>query len=440
MRFILCLLLFPVVLVACKTKEEVHQPASLVNTAHLDTLYDELVINGDSVGVIHIYSEYPDYHFVDDADEGFSCVDDVARAAIFYAREFNKTGNAEYERKMRMLTRFIFALHAPNGYFYNFVWPDGRINTDGITSKPTPDWWSWRALWAMGEVYRALSKRSNEPLLAEINHHRGILLKSVFSEPSFRSGKIDTIEGMMFPSWLPEKCAADESAILLSGLADAYVQVDESSGITKDSMAVLMRRLASGIMMMQLHQPDSAFDGAFLSWQNIWHAYGQAQAYALLKAGRALQDAAMLNAAIHEVKLYYPSLIASGGWEHYALKKNGDTLMRDDVKVFPQIAYGRRPAIWASAMAADITGQVAFLETAIQLGNWFFGENPAKQQMYDPMTGRGFDGINNATDINRNAGAESTIESLLAMQVLVAAGVQYDPEQQKLILPLPPKE
>jgi hypothetical protein len=46
---------------------------------------------------------------------------------------------------------------------------------------------------------------------------------------------------------------------------------------------------------------------------------------------------------------------------------------------------------------------------------WFFGNNPAAMQMYDPKTGRGFDGILSATEINRNAGAESTIEALYAI-------------------------
>ena len=36
--------------------------------------------------------------------------------------------------------------------------------------------------------------------------------------------------------------------------------------------------------------------------------------------------------------------------------------------------------------------------------------------MYDPATGRCYDGINSPVDINRNSGAESTIEALLALQ------------------------
>jgi hypothetical protein len=35
--------------------------------------------------------------------------------------------------------------------------------------------------------------------------------------------------------------------------------------------------------------------------------------------------------------------------------------------------------------------------------------------MYDPQTGRCFDGINDKENINKNSGAESTIEALLTL-------------------------
>ena len=55
---------------------------------------------------------------------------------------------------------------------------------------------------------------------------------------------------------------------------------------------------------------------------------------------------------------------------------------------------------------------------AQQLASWLAGNNPAGQQMYDPETGRCFDGIGTETEINRNSGAESTIEALLILQAI----------------------
>jgi hypothetical protein len=38
--------------------------------------------------------------------------------------------------------------------------------------------------------------------------------------------------------------------------------------------------------------------------------------------------------------------------------------------------------------------------------------------MYDPKSGRTFDGIGSPEEINLNSGAESTIEALLSLQAL----------------------
>jgi len=53
-----------------------------VNKAHLDYLYEEIQIDGKEMAIIHIYSNYPDYAYVGDDDEGIACIDDAARAAI----------------------------------------------------------------------------------------------------------------------------------------------------------------------------------------------------------------------------------------------------------------------------------------------------------------------------------------------------------------------
>ena len=43
------------------------------------------------------------------------------------------------------------------------------------------------------------------------------------------------------------------------------------------------------------------------------------------------------------------------------------------------------------------------------------GNNSPREQMYDPVTGRCFDGIQDSASVNKNAGAESTIEALMAL-------------------------
>ena len=50
-----------------------------------------------------------------------------------------------------------------------------------------------------------------------------------------------------------------------------------------------------------------------------------------------------------------------------------------------------------------------------ELKSWFFKNNVAKVNMYDTTTGRGYDGIISDEAINKNAGSESTLESLMTM-------------------------
>src|SRR3978361_2405586 len=61
--------------------------SSLVNTNHLDYLYTPVVFStGAKAAGIYIYSEAPDYHLVAANGEGYTCVDDVARATLVYLR------------------------------------------------------------------------------------------------------------------------------------------------------------------------------------------------------------------------------------------------------------------------------------------------------------------------------------------------------------------
>ena len=55
-----------------------------VNSSHLDYLYEEINVDGKEMAIVHIYSNAPDYKYIGDDDEGFACVDDVARAAVYY--------------------------------------------------------------------------------------------------------------------------------------------------------------------------------------------------------------------------------------------------------------------------------------------------------------------------------------------------------------------
>ena len=54
----------------------------------------------------------------------------------------------------------------------------------------------------------------------------------------------------------------------------------------------------------------------------------------------------------------------------------------------------------------------------VDLGRWFTGVNDANRPVYDPPTGRTYDGIVGPGKVNPNSGAESTIEGLFALTAL----------------------
>jgi hypothetical protein len=151
------LLTFSSVFISCKQEVKFQQVEHL-NTHHLDHLYEKIKVNDIDMAIVHIYADYPDYNYVDDEDEGMACVDDAARAALFYLDLYKSNPKEEYLNKHKYLTEFLMYMQADNGYFYNFIWNDYTINRDHKNSLPQPDWWSWRALWALTESHGKIGR------------------------------------------------------------------------------------------------------------------------------------------------------------------------------------------------------------------------------------------------------------------------------------------
>jgi len=99
----------------------------------------------------------------------------------------------------------------------------------------------------------------------------------------------------------------------------------------------------------------------------------------------------------------------------FSIKKKNGKFIQTDTKKFSQIAYDIRVMVYASIEAYNITKDSAYAIKAGKIASWFFGNNIAKAQMYFPLSGICYDGINSQNIINKNSGAESTIEALLAL-------------------------
>jgi len=401
---------FFMLLCACSPSGETAAD-SLLNTSHLEHLYQEVEIGDTMLGAIWIYCEAPGYELVGDEDEGFACVDDVARALVFYCKQYQLEPSPAALEKMRALTEFILHMQAGNGYFYNFLLPDKQINKQHRNSQAIANWWSWRAFWALSEVNLLESDA-----LAEVQGRSLKAMEALFPKiEQLCMGQEEPLEvdGVKIPQCLTQ-VGADQMGVLMAGLAN-YYQIRPSEAVK----AVLLR-FGHLLLAVQFGDQDTFPYGAFMSWQNTWHAWGNVQAYALLHAGQTLQHQPFIEAGLKEVKYFYPYCLSQGLISGFTMAKQGDSLLMQDYRQFPQIAYNIRPMVYASLEAFAITGDTAYAYTAGRLAAWFFGANPASQQMYSPQSGRGFDGIGSPTDVNDNSGAESTIEALLSIQAITS--------------------
>lgn len=414
-QFILCLCAISCMAVTCK-KQNSNNPVSppkdtsLVNTSHLDYLYTPLTFSTNvKVAGVYIYSEAPDYRVVADADEGFTCVDDVARAALVYLRSSKFSSDTSVQSKAFNLIRFILEMQSDNGYFYNFLFLNNEINKTGSTSINNPNWWSWRALYTLTEA-GPLVKSKDIQLSDKIDIAINKLVAKIKTDLVNIPQTTKVVSGITVPQWLPAGSGTDQAALLILGLIPYCIATNDAT------LTAYVKKLADGIMLMQQGDVTRYPYGAFLSWENTWHAYGNDQAYALLKAGAFLNNAQFTAKALVEVDNFYPWLLKNGMKSSFVVAKNGDQIQLISEKSFEQIAYGIRPMVFAAIEAFRLTGQEKYADIAGHLAAWFLGANDAGINMYSLSTGRGFDGIQSPGNVNINSGAESTIEALLTLQ------------------------
>lgn len=379
------------------------QPA--VNLGHLDHLSQPFEVEGEVHRGVWIYAEPglaegDPYQFREAPGEGVTDVDDVARAAIVYlwAAEDGLADHAlQYAREQ---IDFVLALQADDGEFYNFVFEDGRINRLGITSRKGAGFWAARSLWVIAEGMRLFQEE--DPAYYAVL--KGAFLRGV--EPFARNmeqryGEYYEVHGFRSPAWLPGD-GADVAANLLLGLA-TFLELEHD-----DAVLELAQRTARGIAEFQYGPPHEFPYLAHPSFARDplqWHAWGSRQTQALARAARVLGDEEWLESALAEAGHFFVQLLASQGPVE---------LMQPAVKFAPQIAYGMEAVASGFFELARASGNEVFAELGGLMTSWLFGNNELHEPMYDPATGRTYDGLEQGV-INRNSGAESTITALLAL-------------------------
>ena len=383
----------------------------LVNLEHLDRLCEDVVIEEDTVTIVHIYANHPDYAWVDAEGEGMACVDDVARAAVVYLRYFQLSREASVLPRIRGLLDFVIFMQTEDGEFYNFITPDLEINRTGRTSIKSFNFWAARAYWALGYGYSAL--RSVDPVYAEHLRDRFLFCKIPIGNLLTRYGKFTTEGNRDYPMWLINGSGSDATSELLLGLGH-YMESEKD-----DELEGYALKLAEGLIAMQMGEGD-VYPGAFLSWRGLWHAYANAQTQALSRMGKMLRRRSLIRSASLEAQTFYSRMVREGFIHAFRFD--------DELRVdhFPQIAYDVRPVVVGLIELERATGREEYGEWAGLVAAWFFGRNPAGRVMVDVKTGRCYDGINDSTSINLNSGAESTIEAIASLLEVASHATAYE--------------
>ena len=384
--------------------------SSLVNLSHLNYLFVPVTFpDGVNAAGVYIYADAPDYHLTPASGEGYTCVDDASRAALVYLRASKFSTDTALQSKVFKIINFLIEMQSPNGYFYNFLSTGNSINMFGQTSINHPEWWSWRALQTLTEAELIL-KTMNASLAAKVDVAVNNLVAALKNDFVKLPKTTKVVNGITVPQWLPAGSATDQSALLILGLIPYCTASNDAV------MTAYVKKLADGIVLMQQGDATHFPYSAFLSWENTWHAYGNDQAYSLLKAGTFLNDTTYTNRGLAEVDNFYPWLLQNGLKASFVVADNGSGVQLTSEQSYDQIAYGLRPMIFAAIEAYRLTGKSKYADIAGHLSAWFFGANDAGKTMYSLTTGRCFDGLSSPTSININSGAESTIEALFSME------------------------
>jgi hypothetical protein len=380
-----------------------------INLKHIDYLVERVLIGGDTVGIIHIYSEYPDYKYVPAVGEGIACVDDAARASIAYLMHYEKFKDKHSLEQAKLLLKFIFKMQAEDGGFYNFIYDDLSINKFGQTSNNESfKWWACRALWAMGYAYNMFSKLNIE---RDLRDSLALRIEKTLLKAIRTINKSDVYERFIawnVPArgyWLLEN-GTDASAEAVLG-ASLYYEISRS-----ETAKWVVEKLCKAISTYQFGDESNfpfCMHPSFTPNLYIWHSWGSRQSYALLVAGRIFNRQDWIESAIKEIDYFYRKMLFS--------------FDLTDVKPYPQrndqINYGITPIVQAFIEYGNISGDTTYKMYGGLYASWWLGNNIANHPVYDSSTGRFYDAVRKDGTMNLNAGAESVVEGLIGLQTVL---------------------
>lgn len=383
-----------------------------VRTDHLDYLTQITEVNGDSLGILHIYSDYPDYKYVHPEKQGMACVDDAARGVVAYLKHYEMTNRSKSLRLAKHLLQFIFYMQADDGGFYNFIWEDYTRNTTGETSHNNGfNWWASRAVWAMGYARYQFNEWDIETALQDTIDNRMGQAFSKLKQQEWTPNQWQNKYGFRIPAthWLLNGWSNMSSELALGLIYYAAATEDAFA----DSLA---RDLCAGFTAYQLGDRNSfpygiQPDGLYSIYQ--WHAWGSRETQALALASGLLPNPnpEWQTAARQTADNFYTHMLLT------------DRITR--IQSIPishtQINYDMAPVVNGLTELYRLTDNKEYAKKAALYAAWWFGDNLLGVNMYNEENGRFFDGITGER-WNRNSGGETNTEGIMALLDVYSLG------------------
>lgn len=394
------LALFWLSLAGCTAAPE--QADLTVNDQYLNDCYGQVrLADGSTLGVLR-------------PERGKTSVSDAARGVLYYLRRYEMRRDSGALVRSRELLRFILHMQADNGYFFNHLEADGRIDPAGLDSRPLLRAWTLYAFQALGKGHLLLPD-GEEALREEVAAAQRRTARAIIRDQRGERSTSRQPGGLTLPRWLPREDDAQLAALAVIGMADYLALVEDPAAER------CMESLIKGILLMQIRQKGHFPGGAFLSKANVWRKANNLQAYALLRAYAIVNKPSWAEAALREIRDFYPQLRGFNAYRSFRYERNAlDTFDLLGKQHYPQTAAGIRPMVWACHEAYRLTGDIRYQRQARDNARWFEGANPASALMYNPKTGMAYHSIRDASQVRWEGDLDATLEMMLTLQKLEA--------------------
>ena len=308
-------------------------------------------------------------------------LDDNSRALIAFCQHYQLTGDVSDLKYIKIYFNFLQCCFRHDGKFLNYVDKDCQF-TEQNTSENLEDA-SGRAIWALGYL---LSIANQFP-----EAYRGIedRARFVFEEAVKQMEDVHSPRSMAF---------------VIKGLYH-YSHANDSK-----CMNSLVTKFADRIVQMYRHEAKEEWN-----WFESYLTYGNA----ILPHAMLMAYSMTLNEDYRKIAKtsfdFLLSKIMTGNSIRVISNKNW---LKSDEKLDKAFKGGEQPIDVAYTILALRFFHGIFPDSGYEKKmhgafNWFLGENPLKQTIYNPRTGGCYDGLE-LHNVNLNQGAESTLSYLLA--------------------------